>query len=190
MRRAVLSLAACHRPPLHRERVGVSIPSTHAGIAVTPVNARRGDAPPHPQARRSPMRSDRPPADYLEDALLSSQPVNVPSSPAPVPACQRMFVAEIACLLCARPVGTARANRWPPTGLVLFQPASSSTASPLATIWRLRCPVCGGNTAVNELTVRTVRLEAPIDWQADRPRLGRPPKWLVRLRQASGPDAA
>jgi hypothetical protein len=166
------------------------IPSTHAGIAVTPINARRGDAPPHPRARRSPMRSDRPPADYLEDALLSSQPVNVPSSPAPVPPCQRMFVAEIACLLCARPVGTARANRWPPTGLVLFQPASSSTASPLATIWRLRCPVCGGNTAVNELTVRTVRLEAPIDWQADRPRLGRPPKWLVRLRQAGGPDAA
>jgi len=97
-------------------------------------------------------------------------------------------VAEIACLLCARPVGTVRADRWPPNNLVLFQPAGSSTAGPI-TIWRLRCPVCGGNTAADEITVRMIRLERPTDWQADRPRRGRPPKWLVRQRQAGGPDA-
>jgi len=60
----------------------------------------------------------------------------------------------------------------------------------LANIWRLRCPVCGGNTAADEITVRTIRLEGPTDWKADRPRRGRPPKRLVMLRQAGGPDAA
>ncbi len=122
--------------------------------------------------------------------MPSPQLVNVSSSPAPPPRRQRLVVAEITCLLCARPVGTARADRWPPTGPVLFQPAGSSTARSLPTIWRLRCPVCGGNTAADDITVRTVRLEGPTDWKADRPRRGRPPKWLVVLRQAGGPDAA
>src|SRR5256885_6943323 len=53
-----------------------------------------------------------------------------------------------------------------------------STLFPYTTLFR----------SVDELTVRTVRLEAPIDWQADSPRRGRPPKWLVRLRKAGGPD--
>jgi hypothetical protein len=60
----------------------------------------------------------------------------------------------------------------------------------LANIWRLRCPVCGGNTAADEVTVRSVRLEGPTDWKADRPRRGRPPKWLVEQRQADASDAA
>ena len=72
----------------------------------------------------------------------------------------------------------------------MFQPADSSTARPLANIWRLRCPVCGGNTAADEVTVRTVRLEDPTDWEADRPRRGRPPKRLVELPQTGAPDAA
>jgi len=122
--------------------------------------------------------------------LPSPQPVNDSSSPAPKPERQRQFVAEITCLPCGRPVGTARADRWPPTGPVLFQPAGSSTARRVPTIWRLRCPACGGNTAVDEITVRTVRIEGPTDWKADSPRRGRPPKWLAVLRQAGGPDAA
>ncbi len=109
--------------------------------------------------------------------MSSPQPLNIPSSPAPKPERQPLFIAEIACLPCA-------------TGPVLFQPAGLSTARPLANIWRLRCPVCGGNTAADEITVRTVRLEGPTDWKADSPRRGRPPKWLALLRQAGGPDAA
>jgi hypothetical protein len=122
--------------------------------------------------------------------LPSPQPVNVPSALAPKPERQPLFIVEIACLPCGRPVGTARTDRWPPTGPVLFQPAGLSTARPLANIWRLRCPVCGGNTAADEITVRTVRIEGPTDWKADSPRRGRPPKWLALLRQAGGPDAA
>jgi hypothetical protein len=129
-------------------------------------------------------------ADRLEDALPSTQPVNVPSSPAPKPERQPLFIADIACLPCGRPVGTVRTDRWPPKGPVLFQPAGSSNAHPLSNIWRLRCPVCGGNTAADEVTVRTVRIEGPTDWKADRPRRGRPPKWLVELRQAGPSDAA
>jgi hypothetical protein len=101
-----------------------------------------------------------------------------------------LFIADIACLPCGRPVGTVRTDRWPPKGPVLFQPPGSSNAHPLANIWRLRCPVCGGNTAADEVTVRTVRLEDPTDWEADRPRRGRPPKRLVELSQAGAPDAA
>jgi hypothetical protein len=54
----------------------------------------------------------------------------------------------------------------------------------------MRCPTCCGNTEVTELTLRNVRLEGPTDWQSDRPRRGRPPKWLVALRRAGGSDAA
>src|SRR5205823_2328234 len=129
-------------------------------------------------------------ADHLEDALPSIQPVNVPSSPAAKPERQPLFIADIACLPCGRPVGTARSDHWPPKGPVLFQPAGSSNAHPLSNIWRLRCPVCGGNTAADEVTVRRVRIESPTDWKADPPRRGRPPKWLVELRQAGPSDAA
>ena len=82
------------------------------------------------------------------------------------------------------------AESWPPSGPVVFRPADSSTERQLPAISRLRCPLCGGNTVVDELDVRTLRLEAPIDWQAERPRRGRPPKWLVQQRQADESDTA
>ena len=40
----------------------------------------------------------------------------------------------------------------------------SPTVRVLTTWWHLRCPDCGGNTAVSELVVRTVRLDPPADW--------------------------
>jgi hypothetical protein len=122
--------------------------------------------------------------------LPSSQPDNAPSSPILAPRRQRLFVAEIVCLLCARPAGTARVDRWPPAGLLSFRPADSSVERQLTSITGLRCLFCGGSTAVDEVTERTVRLEGPTDWQAASPRRGRPPKWLVLLRQAGGPGAA
>jgi hypothetical protein len=111
-------------------------------------------------------------------------------SPPPSPRYQRFFVAEITCLLCARPVGTTRSNRWPPIGPILFQPADSNSANLLLAWWRVRCEMCGGNTAATELTTRTVRVEQPIDWRAERPRRGRPPKWLVEQRRNQGSEVA
>ena len=83
-----------------------------------------------------------------------------PFHPAPT-LTRREIVAEVTCLLCARPVGTATADRWPPSGPVLFQQAGSSTTRPLAAWWRLRCRVCGGNTAASEFLVRSIRREPP-----------------------------
>ena len=71
-----------------------------------------------------------------------------------------------------------------------FRPADSTTERQLPTVSRLRCPLCGGNAIVDELDVRTLRLEAPIDWRAERPRRGRPPKWLAQQRQADESDTA
>ena len=119
-----------------------------------------------------------------------SLPEDVHSSPTPAPARQRLFVAEIACLLCGRPVGTAMAESWPPCGPVAFRPADSTTERQLPTVSHLRCPLCGGNAIVDELDVRTLRLEATIDWRAERPRRGRPPKWLAQQRQADESDTA
>jgi hypothetical protein len=97
---------------------------------------------------------------------------------------RRVFVAEITCLLCGREAGTAMADRWPPTGPILFQPPDAQTPTVVRAWWRLRCAACGGNTAADELTTRSVRLEPVIDWREVRPRRGRPPKWLVEQRRA------
>jgi hypothetical protein len=92
-----------------------------------------------------------------------------PTSTSATPRRKQVIVAELACLMCARPVGIATTDSGPPQGPVRFKPAKSATIHRLATWWRLRCPTCGGNTAATELVVRTVRLEPPTDWQADRP---------------------
>jgi len=95
------------------------------------------------------------------------------------PRTQRVIVVEVTCLLRARPVSTATADRWPPGGSVLLQPTGAPGVRPLTAWWRLRCPVCGGNTAASGLVVRTTHLEPPTDWQKERPRRGRPPKRLA-----------
>ena len=105
------------------------------------------------------------------------------ATPTPTPVRRRVFVAEIVCLLCGREAGTATAEQWPPTGPILFQPPDAQAPTPVRAWWRLRCPVCGGNTAADEVTTRTVRLEPVIDWREVRPRRGRPPKWLVDQRR-------
>jgi hypothetical protein len=125
-----------------------------------------------------------------EDALSSSVPENASPSPILAPPRQRLIVAEITCLLCARPVGIVTTEHWPPRGPVAFRPAGSPIARQVAAIWRLRCPVCGGNTAVDDLTERTVRCEDPADWQADVPRRGRPPKSLVDVHEDDNADTS
>src|SRR5262249_13571290 len=63
-----------------------------------------------------------------------------------------VFVADIVCLLCGRHAGTATAQRWPPNGPILFQPPDAQTATLIRAWWRVRCAVCGGNTAADEVT--------------------------------------
>jgi hypothetical protein len=120
--------------------------------------------------------------------LLATSGEGVPLPPPPVR--RRLFVAEIVCLMCGREAGTAAAEHWPPTGPIFFQPPDTATISLVRAWWRIRCTACGGNTAAREVTIRTVRIEPAIDWRTDRPRRGRPPKWLVEQRRSDGPDAA
>jgi hypothetical protein len=122
--------------------------------------------------------------------LSSSVHENASPPLTPSPLRQRLITAEITCLLCARPVGIVTAEHWPPRGPATFRSADSPIERQIAAIWRLRCLICGGNTAVDELTVRTVRREDPADWQADAPRRGRPPRSLVERRQADAADIA
>ena len=86
-----------------------------------------------------------------------------------------VFVAEIACIMCSRTVGTAIDTSWLPSGSVLMQ-AEGSTVLRRLQLDRLRCPDCGGNTAATDVTTRLLRRERPIDWQNDQPRRGRPPR--------------
>lgn len=119
---------------------------------------------------------------------MQSQPSDIRSIACGAPSSQQVIVADIECLLCARPIGTAKADHWPPSGPVLFRAVGSSTFSSVPT-WSLRCAICGGNTVATELTIRRVRIEPPFDWLAERPRRGRPPTSLAQ-RQLGNPNAA
>jgi hypothetical protein len=63
-----------------------------------------------------------------------------------------------------------------------FAPAGGSDSQ--LVVWqRLRCPRCGsGSLFVDELEIVTVRVEAPANMLPEKPRRGRPPRWLVELR--------
>ena len=100
----------------------------------------------------------------------------------PAPA-TTVFVAEIACILCTRLVGTAIDLRWPPLTTVLIQMDGSNVLRRVE-LRHLRCADCGGNTAATEVTTRLLRRERAIDWQKEQPRRGRPPRWLVAERAA------
>jgi hypothetical protein len=173
-------------PLIFRNRVTPAVTSNLPVCSVDAVKPRRLSPISRPRVPVGARSTDH----CQEDALSSPLPENVPPSARPAPQRQRLFVAEITCLLCGRQVGTARAERWPPAGSVLFRSVDSSIEGQVATISRLRCPVCGGNTTVDELTEHTVRVESPTEWQDESKRRGRPPKWLVELRKANEPDSA
>jgi hypothetical protein len=99
------------------------------------------------------------------------------------PGATTVFVAEIACIMCSRVLGTAVDTRWPPAFSVLIQVEGSRVLRRVE-LSRLRCPDCGGNTSATEVTARLLRREGVIDWRRDQPRRGRPPKWLVAQRAA------
>ena len=94
------------------------------------------------------------------------------------PDARTVFVAEITCLLCGHLAGTAVSDRWPPVGSLLFKPANLASFQRISPR-ELHCMVCGGNTAASDVTTRRIRTERPIDWEADRPKRGRPAKWRL-----------
>jgi hypothetical protein len=95
------------------------------------------------------------------------------------------FVVELACILCSRSVGAFRSATWPGPLSVQINRAG---AAPIAVDdWRqLRCDHCGGSVLPAEIERHTIRIESRIDWEEDKPRRGRPPKWLAEERARAG----
>ena len=127
-----------------------------------------------PALRRS---RSQPPADLAALTPPSSAPERY-----------RVLRAELRCYLCAQTFGTLEAAPTAPMPAVArFCPADGSASRLLA--WRgLRCPRCASNSLVLDGLETIVRRVERVDWADERPRRGRPPRWLVALR--TQPDAA
>jgi hypothetical protein len=90
--------------------------------------------------------------------------------------------AELTCLLCGRPQGTLESGTWPPKGRATLRPVLGCRGVRLQS-GRLYCVTCGGQVVATEVTSQRVWLDVPVEWKAERPRRGRPPKWLVAQRR-------
>jgi ribosomal protein S27AE len=96
---------------------------------------------------------------------------------------ERVLTVRLQCHLCGQTCGVLEAPEsrgLPP--VVRFTGVDGGFSRPIA--WqRLRCPRCGsGSLFADELEIVTRRHEGPIDMDLDRPRRGRPPRWLLELR--------
>ena len=94
-----------------------------------------------------------------------------------------VFHVDLVCLLCGRALGVLKTKRWPSRAPALFSPAGQSQAVAIVDWCCLRCPTCRGNVYPDE--VSTVWEYPPVRWDEERPRRGRPPKWLLAQRQAA-----
>jgi hypothetical protein len=96
---------------------------------------------------------------------------------------ERVLTAELHCHLCGETCGVLEspASRGLPP-IARFTSADGRLSRLVA--WqRLRCPRCGGGSLfADELEIVTRRHEPPIDMALEKPRRGRPPRWLVELR--------
>ena len=98
-----------------------------------------------------------------------------------------VFRVELVCLLCADNIGVLETRRWPSLGPAMLHAGGQPPMSVVN--WsRLHCERCGGNVYADE--VSTSWVYPPEAWQElDRPRRGRPPRWLVAERQAARLEA-
>jgi hypothetical protein len=95
---------------------------------------------------------------------------------------------ELACLLCGRALGVLESDAWPTYRPTLLRRAGAA-ATQLADWRRVRCATCGGAAIPDEVICRPVRSEGAIDWSAERPRRGRPPRLLAAQRGADSSPA-
>jgi hypothetical protein len=77
------------------------------------------------------------------------------------------YLVELVCLSCSRPIGTAVV---PSLSLRVMVPAT------------IRCDACGGRPITSGQVARRCIDPNPMGPE-DRPRVGRPPKWLVERRR-------
>ena len=94
----------------------------------------------------------------------------------------RLVRAEIRCHLCADLRGVLEVSTDPgdPSPMRLMSPDGSPGAR---VAWAsLRCLRCGSRSLFLDEQETVVRRVEAVDWSLDRPRRGRPPRWLVAAR--------
>jgi hypothetical protein len=72
--------------------------------------------------------------------------------------------------------------------IVIQQPGDFRMEIAVDQLRFLRCPTCRGSILPTEIIREEVRVERRIDWSEERPKRGRPPKWLVEQRRQNGLD--
>ena len=134
--------------------------------------------------------SDRIPSSGTSSTVLQmtdgSQPTSKPASSRTVRRVPRITV-EFGCLMCSRDFGILVCATLPLCGAVtILQPGGFRIQMAVNQLRFLRCAICGGSILPTEITREEVRVERRIDWSQERPRRGRPPKWLVEQRRQKG----
>ena len=95
--------------------------------------------------------------------------------------------------MCSRDFGILVCTTLPLWGdVTILQPGGFRVQVAVEELRFLRCAICGGSVLPTEVTREEVRVERRIDWSQERPRRGRPPKWLVeqRRQKAQNRDAS
>jgi DNA-binding transcriptional regulator YiaG len=195
---------------------GISIPETAAALSVSSKTIRdwecgRAHVPPAKRPmlasllrvgqdllceRADPARTPAAAAPRGASPFATSPPADGGSKPktartfrAPAAASRStVFVVELLCLLCSRELGTLESSVWPTVAPVTLMRPGLPTAT-ITDWWRLRCGICGGSAITDEVRERVARNEGPIDWSADKPRRGRPPKSVADARPNRGSAA-
>ena len=112
-----------------------------------------------------------------------SQPASTPLSSPRVRRVPRITV-EFGCLMCSRDFGILVCSSLPVCGTIsIQQPGGFRIDLAVDQLRFLRCPTCRGSILPTEIIREEVRVERRIDWSEERPKRGRPPKWLVEQRR-------
>ena len=89
--------------------------------------------------------------------------------------------AEVKCLHCGSTAGLLRQRHEVPGARALFQDSRGGTPEVIKRLTDLRCAHCGGSVYTDAYELRYIYPKLD---DVDRPRRGRPPKWLVEERRA------
>lgn len=95
----------------------------------------------------------------------------------------RYFEADVSCMHCGHVAGTLRRPGGVSQAPSTFRALDGGSPLAVQRLSTLRCRRCQGPLYAEEFQAR---YEHPrVDFSEDRPRRGRPPKWLVEARQAA-----
>jgi hypothetical protein len=89
--------------------------------------------------------------------------------------------AEVKCLHCGSAVGLLSQRHGQPGAPTTFRSTPEAEPRPIRSLREVRCDRCTGPVYTDEYELRYVY---PVLDEIDKPRRGRPPKWLVELRRA------